>query len=125
MDQNGQDAPGAVQPESNQLGDDTTEPMLCEELPGSDSRRSASSSAQVEDGHHELRNRGELVDEDIEDVCRTIGKIDMGKLRMALQSAVYISPMLLLSDVKIYRWNWNQIDVLKVRMANRGNFDKC
>lgn len=56
-----------------------------------------------------------LSDQDCEDVCKTIGEIDVGKLRLALQSAVYISPILLLSDAKIYRWNWNQLDILKVR----------
>lgn len=56
-----------------------------------------------------------LSDQDCEDVCKTIGEIDVSKLRMALQSAVYISPMLLLADAKLYRWNWNQIDILKVR----------
>ena len=56
-----------------------------------------------------------LSDQDCEDVCKTIGEVDVGKLRLALQSAVYISPILLLSDAKIYRWNWNQLDILKVR----------
>ena len=56
----------------------------------------------------------ELSDQDYEDVCKAIGDIAVSKLRMALQSAVYISPMLLLSDSKIYRWNWSQIDILKV-----------
>ncbi|KJA13361.1 hypothetical protein HYPSUDRAFT_59948, partial [Hypholoma sublateritium FD-334 SS-4] len=40
----------------------------------------------------------ELSDQDCEDVCKAI---------------VYISPILLLADSKIYRWSWNQIDILK------------
>lgn len=56
----------------------------------------------------------ELSNQDYEDVCKTIGEIDVSKLRAALQSAVYISPMLLLVDSKIFRWSWNQIDILKV-----------
>lgn len=57
----------------------------------------------------------ELTDQDCEDVCKTVGEIDVSKMRMALQSAIYISPMLLLVDAKIYRWSWNQLDILKVR----------
>lgn len=66
-------------------------------------------------GINQTRPSLDLSNQDCEDVCKTIGDIDVSKLRTALQSAVYISPMLLLTDSKIYRWGWNQIDILKVR----------
>ena len=88
-----------VQLESNQVQDDISS--------------SAQDHTPVE--HNVPTTVIELSDQDCEDVCRTIGDIgDISKLRMALQSAVYISPMLLLADAKIYKWNWNRVDILKV-----------